>query len=44
VNAKIKQLIDEDLPLANKAIDEAGVPFLSISGQTGRGAQRRRQQ
>ena len=29
MNAKIKQLIDEDLPLANKAIDEAGVPFLS---------------
>jgi photosystem II stability/assembly factor-like uncharacterized protein len=30
VNVKIKQLIDEDLPAANKAIDAAGMPFLSI--------------
>jgi hypothetical protein len=44
VNAKIKQLIAEDLPTANKAISEAGAPFLSISDQTARPAQRRRQE
>jgi photosystem II stability/assembly factor-like uncharacterized protein len=42
VNAKIRQVIDVDLPAANKAIDAAGIPALSITGQTAGPAQRRR--
>ncbi len=42
VNAKIRQVIDVDLPVANKAIDAAGIPALSITGQPAGAAQRRR--
>ena len=44
VNAKIKQLIEEDLPKTNQLISGAGVPFLSISEQSEGAAQRRRRE
>jgi hypothetical protein len=44
VNAKIKQLIEEDLPKTNQLISGAGVPFLAISEQSAGAAQRRRRE
>jgi photosystem II stability/assembly factor-like uncharacterized protein len=43
VDAKIRKLIAEDLPRANKILNDAGVPFLSISDRPSAGAGRRRQ-
>lgn len=43
VDGQIKKLIAEDLPKANKIIDEAGVPFLSISDRPAAATGRRRQ-
>jgi hypothetical protein len=34
VDAKIKQLIDEDLPALNKLMNDAGVAHISLEGQT----------
>jgi len=33
-DAKIKQLIDEDLPRLNKLMNDAGVPHMSVADQT----------
>jgi hypothetical protein len=33
VDARIKQLIDEDLPALNKMMNDAGVPHISLEGQ-----------
>jgi hypothetical protein len=44
VNSKITQLMEEDLPRTNQLISGAGVPFLSISGQSAGRGQRRRQE
>jgi formiminotetrahydrofolate cyclodeaminase len=42
VDAKIKKLIDEDLPALNKLMNDAGVPHISIADQAPAGGGRRR--
>ncbi len=42
VDAKIKQLIDEDLPALNKLMNDAGVPHISIADQAPATGGRRR--
>jgi hypothetical protein len=42
VDAKIKQVIDEDLPALNKLMNDAGVPHISIADQAPAAGGRRR--
>ncbi len=42
VDAKIKQLIDEDLPALNKLMNAAGVPYISVADQAPAAGGRRR--
>jgi hypothetical protein len=42
-DARIKQLIDEDLPTVNKSMNDAGVPHISVTEQTSGATIRRRQ-
>jgi hypothetical protein len=42
VDARIRQLIDEDLPSLNKLMSDAGVPHISISDQNAAAGERGR--